>query len=183
MKQLKVCQIDDTEAYKKAMKMLEVKNIEVSSLRWNKMHHKNNFCVYCDLHPGRKVIKSRWIFKTKYKINHKIEKFKVCLVTKRCFQKYSIDYEEFLIHCKTYSSIYFLICLVTSNSDLDPDQMYIVTAFLNLNYVWSCILICSTMKNFSVIITTFKYISIYGLKKGSHCWYLQLGQNLKEIGL
>ncbi|KAH9328474.1 hypothetical protein KI387_000582 [Taxus chinensis] len=55
---------------------------------------KNNSWQLVDLPPGKKPIGCRWIFKTKYKADETVDKYKVRLLEKGYTQKEGIDYEE-----------------------------------------------------------------------------------------
>ncbi|KAH9322072.1 hypothetical protein KI387_016711, partial [Taxus chinensis] len=55
---------------------------------------KNNTWQLVDLPLGKKPIRCRWIFKTKYKSDGTIDKYKERLVAKGYAQQEGIDYEE-----------------------------------------------------------------------------------------
>ena len=51
------------------------------------------------------VLRNAWEFKTKYKTDGSIDKFKARLVIKGCSQKYGIDYHETFSLVVRYESI------------------------------------------------------------------------------
>ena len=59
---------------------------EIGSLKENKTWE------LVRLPDGRKTIKCKWVFKTKYLPNGNVDKFKARLVAKGCTQKAGIDY-------------------------------------------------------------------------------------------
>ena len=63
-------------------------NSEIDSIE------KNNTWTLTDLPAGAKKIGVKWVYKTKYNENGKIDKYKACLVAKGYSQKYGVDYTE-----------------------------------------------------------------------------------------
>ena len=63
-------------------------NSEIESIE------KNNTWTLTDLPAGAKKIRVKWVYKTKYSENGKIDKYKACLVAKGYSQKYGVDYTE-----------------------------------------------------------------------------------------
>ena len=63
-------------------------NLELRALEEN-----GTWCI-TDLYPGRKAIRWKWIFKTKYHSDGSIDKHKARLVIQDCRQKAGIDYIE-----------------------------------------------------------------------------------------
>lgn len=85
-----------------------------------------------DLPPGRKPIKTMWVFKTKRAEDGTITRYKARLVAKGCSQKYGIDYGETFSPVVRYSSIRILIALAAQRG-LQIDQMDAITAYLQGN--------------------------------------------------
>ncbi|XP_071708748.1 uncharacterized protein [Rutidosis leptorrhynchoides] len=56
--------------------------------------NRNNTWEMVDLPPGRKPIRTKWVYKIKYKSNEEIERYKARLVVKGFSQREGIDYEE-----------------------------------------------------------------------------------------
>lgn len=55
---------------------------------------KNDTWDLVKLSKGKDVIGTKWIYKTNYKLDDTIEKYKACLVAKGYTQKEGIDYTE-----------------------------------------------------------------------------------------
>ena len=63
---------------------------------------KNNTWKITNLLIGKKPIGVKWVYKTKYKLDGKVYRFKVRLIAKGCKQKLGIDYFEiFFTNCQT----------------------------------------------------------------------------------
>lgn len=135
----------------------------------------------CDLPTGRKAIKSRWTFKTKYNANGEIERFKARLVAKGCSQKYGIDYQETFSPTVRHSSIRFLLSLA-AKQDLDLDQMDVITAFLHPKLEEEIYMELPENTQSSHRFCRLKK-SIYGLKQASRVWYQELDKTLCKMGL
>ena len=82
------------------------------------------------LPTGRKVIGSKWIFKTKVDGDGKIERYKARLVAQGFTQKHGIDYDQTFSPVVSFESIRSIIAIAAKN-DLKLHQMDIKTAFLN----------------------------------------------------
>lgn len=82
-----------------------------------------------ELPPGRKAIRSKWIFKTKRDADGQIERYKARFVVKGCSQRPGIDYTEVYSPVVRYSTVRYLLALAVQ-FNLDIDQMDAVTAFL-----------------------------------------------------
>lgn len=135
-----------------------------------------------DLPPGRKAIANKWVFKTKYGGDGRIDRYKARLVVKGCSQRKGIDYAETFSPVVRYTSIRFLIA-IAAKMDLEIDQMDVVTAFLQGDLKEEVYMrqpdtfddgtarVCRLQK------------SLYGLKQASRCWNEKLGAALLKAGL
>jgi hypothetical protein len=63
----------------------------------------------------RKLVKSRWVYKTKYAANGIVKRHKAQLVAKGFSQVEGIDYNETFAHVAKKNSIYFVLTLVASH--------------------------------------------------------------------
>ena len=82
------------------------------------------------LPPGRKAIKSKWIFTVKYLADGNIDKFKSRLCVVGCMQKSGLDFDEvFSPVCRLESLRVFLA--LSAALDLHLHQLDITTAFLH----------------------------------------------------
>lgn len=55
---------------------------------------ENKTWEFVDPPPGRKLLRTKWVFKTKRKANGEIERHKARLVVKGCSQTAGVDYNE-----------------------------------------------------------------------------------------
>ena len=79
---------------------------------------------------GKKVVRSRWIYKVKHAANESVEKYKACFVAKEFSQKEGIDYEGTFALAAMYSSIRTIISLAVEMG-WHVHQMDVKTTFLN----------------------------------------------------
>lgn len=143
---------------------------------------KNRTWTLTDLPPGKKAIKSKWIFKTKFDAAGKLIKRKSRLVAKGFTQRYGIDYEETFSPVVRYTTIRILIAIAVQLR-MKIHQMDAVTAFLQgdlseVIYMEQPLFfddgsgrVCKLSK------------SIYGLKQAGRVWNLKLDKMLKNFGL
>lgn len=82
-----------------------------------------------ELPPGRKSIKCRWVYKTKYDANGNVDRHKVRLVVKGFSQRKGVDYDETYSPVVHHSSLRYLFALYAKDGLL-IDQMDATTAFL-----------------------------------------------------
>ena len=97
---------------------------EISSLVENK------FGSLVSLPPGKRALKTAFIFKTKYKADNSIERAKVRMVAKGYSQQEGIDYKEVYAPTVKPTSIRILLYLAAVYDWEVLDQLDIKTAFL-----------------------------------------------------
>ncbi|OUC41357.1 integrase core domain protein [Trichinella nativa] len=145
-------------------------------------HCENQSWEPAVLPPHKKAIKSKWVFKTKYKEDRTIEKRKARLVARGYSQLQGIDYEDTFAPTLGYSSLRYLLSLA-AKYNLEVDQMDVVTAFLNPSLNEEIYMELPT----GVGDENNKYCrlrkSIYGLKQASRAWYGMLDDTLRSFGL
>jgi len=64
------------------------------------------------LPKGKKVIGTKWVYKTKYKSDNIIDKDKACLVAKEYVEKEGIDYTEAFSPVENLDTIRMVLALV-----------------------------------------------------------------------
>jgi hypothetical protein len=118
------------------------------------------------LPKGRKLVRCKWVYRTKYASDGSVERHKARLVAKVFSQVEGIDYHETFSHVAKMNSIYLVLSLVASHK-WEVNQMDVKSAFLHgdlqeeiymeqpLGYV----------QNDSSLVFLLKK-SLYGLKKG-----------------
>ena len=87
----------------------------------------------CRVTPeGRRIVGSKWVFKTKKDANGAVERYKAQLVAQGqgCSQKYGQDYDETFSPVVRFESIRIVIALAVQFG-LKLHQMDVTTAFLN----------------------------------------------------
>ena len=131
---------------------------------------------------GRKVVGSKWVFRTKYGADGQIQKYKARLVAQGFTQVHGIDYTETFAPVAKFTSIRALLALA-AKLDLEIHQMDVKSAFLNGDleeeiymspppgfppasdgYVWK-------LKK-----------SLYGLKQASREWYKKVRTEFESLG-
>ena len=83
-----------------------------------------------ELPEGRRIVGSKWVFKTKKDANRAVERYKAWLVAQGCSQKYGQDYDETFSPVVRFESIRIAIALAVQ-FELKLHQMDVTTAFLN----------------------------------------------------
>ena len=82
------------------------------------------------LPPGKKPVGCKYVFKTKFKPNGEIDKYKVRLVAQGFLQQEGVDYNEVFAPVVDSTSISLLLA-IANQEDWELDQMDVVTAFLH----------------------------------------------------
>ena len=135
------------------------------------------------LPKGKKVIGSKWVFKTKRNVDGNVERYKARLVAQGFSQSYGQDYDETFSPVVRFESLRMIIALSVQRS-LKLHQMDVTTAFLNgeLNdEVYMKQPEGYVVKGKENLVCKLKK-SIYGLKQSPRCWNSILDQFLKKIG-
>jgi transposase InsO family protein len=168
----------DPASYAEAMKSVDAKQwsdacqYEIDAL------HKNDTWELTNLPPGRKSIKSKWVFKLKAD-----GRYRARLVAKGFTQIPGIDYDETFSPVARFESLRLLLALAALE-DWEIQQMDVKSAFLNgvldeeiymeqpLGFITSGTetKVCRLKK------------AIYGLKQASRTWNLQFHGFLTGIG-
>lgn len=144
---------------------------------------ENETWTLCDLPDGREIIKSKWVFKVKYKQSGDIEKYKCRLVAKGYSQQYGIDYGETFSPVVRFTSIRTVLAYGVQN-DIEIHQMDVETAFLNGELKEDIFMAQPegyVLKGNEHLVCKLKK-SIYGLKQSPRCWNKCLSDFLSEIG-
>lgn len=78
---------------------------------------------------GKNVIKTKWVFRKKYKSDGSIEKYKARMVAKGFSQKPGVDYQEVFAPVVRYDTVRFLLS-IAAEKKLSIKQVDVVGAFL-----------------------------------------------------
>jgi hypothetical protein len=166
--------VQDLSERKDKTQWLEAMKEEFSSLI------KNDTWELCELPEGKKVVDTKWVFKTKRDNYGKIVRYKARLVAKGFVQRPGTDYEETYAPVVRYTSIRFLTALAVRNG-MKIHQMDAVTAFLQGEVDKEIFIrqpegfedqtgrICKLKK------------AIYGLKQAGRLWNIKLDGILKNL--
>jgi hypothetical protein len=90
----------------------------------------NNTWDLVPLPKGRKLVRCKWVYKTKYASNGSVERHKARLVAKGFSQVEGIDYNETFAPVAKMNSIYLVLALSASHK-WEVHQMDVKSAFLH----------------------------------------------------
>ena len=149
---------------------------EISSLN---SHHTWDLV---DLPDGRNLVGCKWVYKTKYKANGQIDRFKARLVAQGYSQEAGVDYDEVFAPVARYKSIRSVLA-IANQLNLEVHQMDVKSAFLNGELEDEIFMkqpngfvdkrypakVCKLNK------------SLYGLKQSARCWNLMIDEYLKSL--
>eukprot|EP00253_Pinus_taeda_P021161 PITA_21161 len=92
----------------------------------------NDTCDLVPLPKGQKLVRCKWVYKTKYVPDGKVDKHKACLVAKGFSQVEGIDYIETFSLVSKMNSIFLVLSLATSFK-WEVHQMDVKSSFLHGN--------------------------------------------------
>eukprot|EP00253_Pinus_taeda_P023432 PITA_23432 len=135
------------------------------------------------LPKGRKLVRCKWVYRTKYGPDWKVDKHKARLVAKGFSQVEGIDYTETFSPVAKMNSIRLVLSLVASLK-WDVHQMDVKSAFLHGDlheeiYMEQPI---GFIQTDSSLVCRLKK-SLYGLKQAPRAWYAKMDSFLLESGL
>jgi hypothetical protein len=125
------------------------------------------------LPSGRKLVRCRWVYKTKSTVDGHISRYKSKLVAKGFQQVHGIDYDETFAPVEKMHSIRLALSIPTTKG-WEVHQMYVKNAFLHgdiskeiymdhpQRFMQDSSLVC-LLKN-----------SLYGLKQALRAWYAKM---------
>ena len=91
---------------------------------------KNHTWDLIPLHKGRKLVRCKWVYKTKYAADGSVDKYKARLVAKGFSQVEGIDYSENFAPVAKMNSIRLVLSLAASQH-WSMHQMDMKSAFLH----------------------------------------------------
>jgi hypothetical protein len=133
------------------------------------------------LPKGRKLVRCKWVYRTKYATDGTIDKYKARLVAKGFSQVEGIDYSETFAPVAKMNSIRLVLSLVASRKWI-VHQMDVKGAFLHGDlqeeiymeqppgFIQDSSLVCKLKK------------SLYGLKQAPRAWYEKMDSFLLSQG-
>lgn len=169
-------------------------NIELEALE------RNGTWVITELPAGKQAIGCKWLYKTKYKPDGTIDRFKSRLVILGCRQIQGIDYGETFAPVAKMATVRTLLAVVAiqnwvthqmdvTNTFLHDDLNEEVYMELPQGYTgWGSritteSLLTSVTRKAAVTRLVCKLVkSLYGLKQAPRCWFSKLSATLKEDG-
>ena len=134
-----------------------------------------------NLPKGRKVVRCKWIYRTKFVADGSVDKYKARLVAKGFSQVPGIDYTETFAPVAKMNSIRLTLAIVAAQGWV-VHQMDVKSAFLNgdlheeiymeqpQGFVQDSTMVCRLKK------------SIYGLKQAPQAWYAKMDSFLLSVG-
>lgn len=187
----------DPTSYKQAVKSshwIQAMNIELEALE------RNGTWVITELPAGKQAIGCKWIYKTKYKPDGTIDRFKSRLVILGCRQIQGIDYGETFAPVAKMATVRTLLA-VAAIQNWVTHQMDVTNAFLHgdldeevymelpqgytgwgSRITTESLLTSVTRKAAATRLVCKLVKSLYGLKQAPRCWFSKLSATLKEDG-
>ena len=144
--------------------------------------HIRNKHHLCKIPKERKLVRCKWVYRTKYGPNGKIDKHKARLVAKGFSQVEGIDYTETFSPVAKMNSIRLVLSLAASLK-WEVHQMDVKSVFLHGDlheeiYMEQPI---GFIQTDSSLVCRLKK-SLYGLKQAPRAWYAKMDSFLLESG-
>eukprot|EP00253_Pinus_taeda_P003386 PITA_03386 len=142
----------------------------------------NDTWVLVPLPKGRKLVRCKWVYRTKYGQDGKVDRHKARLVAKGFSQVEGIDYTETFSPIAKMNSVHLILSLAASFK-WEDHQMDVKSAFLHGDlheeiYMEQPIGFIQT--NSSLVCWLKK--PLYGLKQAPRAWYAKMDSLLLESG-
>lgn len=165
-------------------------NIELEALE------SNQTWDITTLPPGKKSIGCKWLYKTKYKADGSIDRFKSRLVILGCKQVYGVDYEHTFAPVAKMTTMRALLA-VAAIKDWYAVQMDVTNAFLHgdlhevvymklpRGYTHIGCRITINQGEIKSVPSNLVYRlkkSLYGLRQAPRNWFSKLSTTLKSLG-
>jgi Reverse transcriptase (RNA-dependent DNA polymerase) len=142
---------------------------------------KLNVYEVVDRPSDRKVVDSKWVFKTKRGPDGEIVKHKARLVAKGFTQVPGLDYDETFAPVVKFATIRVLLAYA-AHYDLEIHQIDVKTAFLHGNLKEEIYLKCPAGYDVGPNKVWKLRKSIYGLKQASREWYAKVSAEFSQLG-
>jgi hypothetical protein len=174
--------MNDPQTVQEALELNKEEWQKAMDSEWSALVKKNVFEL-TDLPPGKKAIKSRWVFKLKVNAEGKVERYRARLVAKGFSQMYGIDYTETFSPVVSYPALRLLIALA-ARLELKINHLDVTAAFLNGELTEEIYMkqpegfVKPGMENKVWLLKK----AIYGLKQASKAWYDKCKSTLKDLG-
>nr|GFB10607.1 retrovirus-related Pol polyprotein from transposon TNT 1-94 [Tanacetum cinerariifolium] len=142
---------------------------------------KNGTWTLEELPKGKGPIDSKWVYKTKFKSNEEIERYKARLIAKGCTHREGVDYHE------TFASVAKLVTVQTLLAIATKKGMIIHQLDVNIAFLHGGLdeeVYMKIPKGFAKEGETRVYRlrkSLYGLKQASRNWYKKLTSFLLSL--
>jgi hypothetical protein len=94
---------------------------------------ENDIWDLVPLPKGRKHVRCKWVYRTKYASNGSVERHKIWLVSKGFSQVEGIDYNETFSHIAKMNSIHLVLAPAASHK-WEFHQMDVKSSFLHGNF-------------------------------------------------
>jgi hypothetical protein len=174
-----VSETHDTETFAKALGHPDwdtTMNEEYRSLMAN-----DTWDLLC-IPKGRKLIRCKWVYRTKYASNGSVERHKARLVAKGFSQVEGIDYNETFAPVPKMNSIHLVLALAASHK-WQVHQMNVKSAFLHGDLQEEIYMEQPPgyVQNDSSLVCRLKK-SLYGLKQAPRAWYTKMDSFLIDTG-
>jgi hypothetical protein len=143
---------------------------------------ENNTWDLVPLPKGRKLVRCKWVYITKYALNGSVERHKAQLVSKGFSQVEGIDYNETFAPVAKMNSICLVLSLATSHK-WEVHQMDVKSTFLHEDLQEEIYMEQPPgyVHNDSSLVCLLKK-SFYGLKKAPRAWYAKMDNFLIDTG-
>ena len=144
---------------------------------------RNNTWELCKLPKGKKLVGSKWVYKTKCKSDGSVERYKARLVVKGFTQQYGVDFEETFAPVARQETIRMALSLAASKG-WTVQHMDVKSAFLNGDINEEVYV--AQPQGFEVSgredhVYKLKK-ALYGLKQAPRAWYTRIDGYFKSVG-